>query len=673
MKRILLAALLGAALLVCDASAANIRFLWPVDHGPAVDVVTGIAAADVNGDGRLDAAALTSCCWDPELEREKQEVHVFFQRPDGTLAPPVVARSDRVYWSAIRAIDFDGNGTQELLAGHENGVQVIRWSAGNTFSAQDYPLGHQCLFMAVADVDADGAGDAVCHSLYGQASLLRGDGQGGFSPPHFFLTPDYGNPLSTKQVTLADVTGDQRPDLLLVGGTKSFYVMANNGFGGFFPAVAYPLPSEFNSRGIEAMDVDGDGINELVLSSGGNGAYPRIHLYRRSPGGYLSLWKSFQTYEGPDAIFVHDVDRDGRKDLLVAHRGWEVVGWYRMLASGLSTTERFSQYVARNYKGYSANLTVLGELTGDGCADMANATMYGLSVLVGDCSLPGDFNADNKADVLWYQTSTGASALWLGADSKLTQALARVSNLRWSIKATGDFDGDGRRDVFWRNEATGANVIWRSGNAASQIPVAQMTNTQWKVAGAGDFDGDGRDDLLWREGPTGMLKYWEGGDASGEITLGEPQGSDWKLVGIGDFDGNGAAALVLMNSVTGAVRVNEFGAIDYWLATVSDHAWQPVGVGDFNSDGRSDLLWRHAVKGTNVIWRGGNAADSQFITTVTNLQWKVAAVSDYDGDGYSDIFWRNHATGANVIWRSANSKKQQPVAAVTNQAWRVVP
>ena len=60
----------------------------------------------------------------------------------------------------------------------------------------------------------------------------------------------------------------------------------------------------------------------------------------------------------------------------------------------------------------------------------------------------------------------------------------------------GDFDGDDRADLLWRNARTGSNTIWKSGDSSTWQAVTSVTDLHWKIVGVGDFNGDGKDDLV---------------------------------------------------------------------------------------------------------------------------------------------------------------------------------
>jgi len=71
--------------------------------------------------------------------------------------------------------------------------------------------------------------------------------------------------------------------------------------------------------------------------------------------------------------------------------------------------------------------------------------------------------------------------------------------------AVSDFDGDGKADILWRNTVTGNTVVWLMDGAARLAEGSiGWVPTDWTIAGTGDFNGDGKADVLWRNSGTGM-------------------------------------------------------------------------------------------------------------------------------------------------------------------------
>lgn len=68
----------------------------------------------------------------------------------------------------------------------------------------------------------------------------------------------------------------------------------------------------------------------------------------------------------------------------------------------------------------------------------------------------------------------------------------------WHVAALGDFNGDNRDDILWRNDSGQINMMRMNGPSVVAIEFLTSATPSWHVTGVGDYNGDGRDDLLCR-------------------------------------------------------------------------------------------------------------------------------------------------------------------------------
>jgi hypothetical protein len=219
-----------------------------------------------------------------------------------------------------------------------------------------------------------------------------------------------------------------------------------------------------------------------------------------------------------------------------------------------------------------------------------------------------DFNGDGMPDILWRDSSTGQSTIWLmnGTTHTSDVSLSKVPS-NWNIVAMGDFDGDGKPDILWRDSTSGQTIIWLMNGTTHTSDVALGTvPPSWEIVGLGDFNSDGNLDILWRDSTTGQNIAW--------YMSGTTHAGDGKI---------------------GSVPAN----------------WKIVGVGDFNSDGKPDILWRDSTTGQNIAWyMNGITHTSDGAVSWVPKNWDAVNVNDFNGDGKPDILWRDSTTGQIIFW-----------------------
>ena len=97
-------------------------------------------------------------------------------------------------------------------------------------------------------------------------------------------------------------------------------------------------------------------------------------------------------------------------------------------------------------------------------------------------------------------TASGQTNIWMmdGAQ-RIGQGSPGTANpVNWQVAATGDFDADDRSDILWRHTATGQVVIWlMDGTQMVGGGSAGSVGLEWTIAGTGDFNGEHRS-LRWR-------------------------------------------------------------------------------------------------------------------------------------------------------------------------------
>ncbi len=219
----------------------------------------------------------------------------------------------------------------------------------------------------------------------------------------------------------------------------------------------------------------------------------------------------------------------------------------------------------------------------------------------------------------------------------------------------GDFDGDNRDDLLWYSGRPGVDAIWFSSPEGGHAVVPLNVGPGFAVTSA-DVSGDGVDELLWSTlDDAAPLVIWSGfrytrtfRGSFGPIV---PAGARTAVADLdGDraqdvffFNPSGADAL-LYGSPSEGLRLVP-GNVDGNFATT---------VGDLNGDGADELVWYDDGSGVGVIWWGGSTLVGSSLAPGAGFRLRVG---DLDGDGASDLVW-HRPNGPTVLWYGQPTRTQ---------------
>jgi hypothetical protein len=231
--------------------------------GNGTSTSNSIAAADFNGDGKLDLAETCATLDDQPcnllLIQSGNGDGTFMQSP-AVLIPLAFSGSQ-----SMAVGDFNGDGQPDLAVTNSgaNGVNVFLNSEGSLTALAAMPAtGEIPTSIAAADFNGDGKLDlAVANSGSNTVTILLGNGDGTFTTA---ASPATG--MAPNSLAVGDFNGDGVPDLAVANaGSSNVTILLGNG-DGTFKAATSPA-ADTGSTSVTAADFNGDGKEDLVVAN----------------------------------------------------------------------------------------------------------------------------------------------------------------------------------------------------------------------------------------------------------------------------------------------------------------------------------------------------------------------------------------------------------------------
>lgn len=334
-------------LYVADPATGTIK--WQSTHidGP----LSAVAVGDVDDDGE-DEIVMVS--FESESGYAEGVIHIFEAR---THALEFRQKLGLMDWMGVRSVkigDVDGDGKTEFVVTTGNVYDgVIRVYDGATHLLKKQSAGYNGNFftaLAIGDIDGDGnveivAGQGIEHTGATGSYILVFDGA---TLQEKWRSVDTGASWSgIYDIKLADLNGDGHKEIIASSsGTEKLMI---------YDGVNHDLRLLISNpaRALETGDVDGDGVQELLVGRNDG----KVDVFS---GDTLLLKRTVSTWSSAavDAVKVADLSGDGRLGWLIASGG--VLG----VLGGDGTLRWISGDLAANLASY--NHIGVKDCNGDG-------------------------------------------------------------------------------------------------------------------------------------------------------------------------------------------------------------------------------------------------------------------------------------------------------------------
>lgn len=572
---------------------------------------------------------------------------------DGTFAPTQITPIPLVHHYDIYHLsvgDLNGDGANDLVASDfganmevfvsltsdRDGTFTLAYS--ESLQNPGESIGSGWDFARLIDVTGDGkldfAGSPV-HVSPKHVHYFLGRGDGTFDRTRRSLTAlDGAYPLG-RYIAAGHFNTDNKPDFAFVqvdnSPTVRYFARLSNPSGGYTLSELLSRPSA-NAPDVDSADMDGDGVDELLLHS----------------------------------------DSDSQHNLDI----------YRFVGEGIGLVESVNRYPV-----HGLNLAT-GDVNGDGYTDLGTSGVPvvlmgepggGLSTRSFPPDVEGDyfcdFNNDGLMDILSF---TPSEPNWTykvhlagpGNQFTLSASLARPLGLSLWPERPLDVNGDGNEDIF--ADVSDGTVFAFYGNGAGQFaaPVRiahpappiddSIFNGNVDQAIAIDFDHDGLVDRVGISGNTSLKfarnvgngEYSYAGLASIHFSTFDTNALASET---GDFDGDGIPDLFLLSADSLApgfkcVVLRGLPAAPYFAAPI-ETAFVPsvsydadsIRILDADLDGADDVAFygrSESPSGSFLYVRGlgdGTFANRFQAFVVVDIGWESLEPHDFDADGDPDF------------------------------------
>jgi len=345
-------------------------------------------------------------------------------------------------------------------------VNLLR--AASRFHRQSLGVSQEIFGFVCGDLNSDGLVDLAYYArpegLYVMLQKPGGSEAAGDFETQWRTSKkiDISDGLPTPEALVcADLNNDGTKDLALAG-RDGIYIVTQKTDGSLSEPRKYPTASRCLS--LKAGDLDGDGINDLVLLT--DDTKKPVHVRFGLSTGQLGPQERF-FIEPPSAFILYDIDGQAGSEILTIDAGSHRLLCYALTGAGKKNSDwPILSYPLVSGKGYMKRDLATGDFDGDGWTDVvisdggaAELLFYRQIPDIGlvepvrfpayadiDSLSAGDIDADGRAELAVLSVKEKVIGLSEFAGNRLSFPEPLAIGAEPLAMELADVDGDGRLD-----------------------------------------------------------------------------------------------------------------------------------------------------------------------------------------------------------------------------------
>jgi hypothetical protein len=213
----------------------------------------------------------------------------------------------------VRAVKFNNTGLTGLAVLASDGLYIYRSNGAGGFNdPTKIDVGFEPNGLTVADLNGNGKSDLLISNPLGDVLVLEGNGDGTFQPPQNL----------DQQVSLAVYAPNGTTPAAFIFSDKLTDQLVVQTVGGATTVLGDLSTGLLSPGAVTLADLNNNGILDLVVAnSGSNNVLVYPGLGNGTFGPALNNGLGFATGTDPVGITVADLTGNGRPDLIVANKG----------------------------------------------------------------------------------------------------------------------------------------------------------------------------------------------------------------------------------------------------------------------------------------------------------------------------------------------------------------